>query len=74
MLTRPNFAPVPSLIPLFLNLASRAASTSDGLGTIDLMGNQMTFGPNEEIFGENEPAEYVYQGDQGGCANLQVSS
>jgi CRP-like cAMP-binding protein len=25
------------------------------------MGSQMTFGPNEEIFGEGEPAEYVYK-------------
>ena len=48
-----------------LNPAPRPASTSGGLGTMDLMGSQMTFGPNEEIFGENEPAEYVYKVTKG---------
>jgi CRP-like cAMP-binding protein len=31
------------------------------LGSIELMGAPMNFGRNEEIFGENEPAEYVYK-------------
>src|SRR5262245_17680426 len=29
--------------------------------TIDLMGAPMSFGRNEEIYGENEPAEYLYK-------------
>ena len=36
-------------------------SKNGPLGVLDLMGSQMTFGPNEEIFGENEPADYVYK-------------
>jgi CRP/FNR family nitrogen fixation transcriptional regulator len=29
------------------------------------MASQMTFGPNEEIFGENEPADYAYKVTKG---------
>jgi CRP/FNR family transcriptional regulator, nitrogen fixation regulation protein len=36
-------------------------STHALLGSIELLGAPMTFGRNEEIFGENEPAEYVYK-------------
>jgi hypothetical protein len=37
---------------------------------MEMMGRQMRFGPNEEIFGEGEPAEYVYkvQSDVPPCA------
>src|SRR3974377_1120717 len=31
------------------------------LDQIDLMGAPMTFGRNAEIYGENEPADYVYK-------------
>lgn len=30
-------------------------------GTIEMMGAAMTFGRNVEIYGENEPAEYLYK-------------
>jgi hypothetical protein len=43
----------------YLNSAPRLPSTSGGFGTLELMGSKMTFGPNEEIFGESEPAERV---------------
>jgi CRP/FNR family transcriptional regulator, nitrogen fixation regulation protein len=32
-----------------------------GFGAMEAMGSQMRFGPNEEIFGDGEPAEYVYK-------------
>jgi len=36
------------------------------------MGSQMTFGPNEEIFGENEPAEYVYKVTKGAVRTYKI--
>src|SRR6266481_6160531 len=30
-------------------------------GSIDMMGAPMTFGRNAEIYGENEPADYLYK-------------
>jgi CRP/FNR family nitrogen fixation transcriptional regulator len=45
--TQPHRGPVPS-----------AASQT---GTIELMGACMSFGANAEIYGENEPAEYLYK-------------
>jgi CRP/FNR family nitrogen fixation transcriptional regulator len=42
------------------------------LGALDLMGSQMTFGPNEEIFGENEPAEYVYKVASGAVRTCKI--
>ena len=36
------------------------------------MGSQMTFGPNEEIFGENEPAEYVYKVTSGAVRTYKI--
>src|ERR1700687_2972501 len=44
----------------------------DLLGALDLMGSQMTFGPNEEIFGENEPAEYVYKVTSGAVRTYKI--
>jgi len=32
----------------------------------------MTFGPNEEIFGENEPAEYVYKVTKGAVRTYKI--
>jgi CRP/FNR family transcriptional regulator, nitrogen fixation regulation protein len=42
------------------------------LGAMDLMGSQMTFGANEEIFGENEPAEYVYKVVRGAVRTYKI--
>jgi CRP/FNR family nitrogen fixation transcriptional regulator len=36
------------------------------------MGSQMTFGPNEEIFGENEPAERVYKVTKGAVRTYKI--
>ena len=64
MLTQTQIRTVSAGLP-HLNSAHRSAPTRGGIGTIDLMGSQMTFGPNEEIFGENEPADYVYKVTKG---------
>ena len=37
------------------------AAAPDFAGTIEMMGAAMTFGRNAEIYGENEPAEYLYK-------------
>ena len=54
-------SPSTSTTPSPCVVSRPAASQSGPLGILDLMGTQMTFGPNEEIFGEGEPAEYVYK-------------
>jgi CRP/FNR family nitrogen fixation transcriptional regulator len=36
------------------------------------MGSQMTFGPNEEIFGENEPTERVYKVTKGAVRTYKI--
>jgi len=42
---------------------SRQATGADGTsaGTIELMGARMSFSRNAEIYGENEPADYLYK-------------
>jgi CRP/FNR family nitrogen fixation transcriptional regulator len=45
--TQPRRAPVPSAAP--------------PAGTIELMGACMSFAANAEIYGENEPADYLYK-------------
>ena len=67
MLTQTQLRTVAATQPR-LNVTHRPAPTPrpvptlGGFGAMELMGTQMTFGPNEEIFGENEPA------NPGGCA------
>jgi CRP/FNR family nitrogen fixation transcriptional regulator len=56
----------------YLNSAPRLPSTSGGFGTLELMGSQMTFGPNEEIFGENEPAQRVYKVTKGAVRTYKI--
>jgi CRP/FNR family transcriptional regulator, nitrogen fixation regulation protein len=56
----------------YLNSAPRLPSTSGGFGSLELMGSQMTFGPNEEIFGENEPAERVYKVTKGAVRTYKI--
>jgi CRP-like cAMP-binding protein len=41
--------------------AVRSAPARGGIGAMETMGSQMKFGANAEIFGEGEPAEYVYK-------------
>jgi CRP/FNR family transcriptional regulator, nitrogen fixation regulation protein len=49
-------------------------SPTGSFGTMELMGSQMTFGPNEEIFGEGEPAEYVYKVTKGAVRTYKILS
>jgi CRP-like cAMP-binding protein len=39
---------------------------------MELMGSQMRFGSNEEIYGENEPAEYVYKVIKGAVRTYRI--
>jgi len=57
-----------------LNSAHRSAPIRGSFGAMELMGSQMTFGPNEEIFGENEPAEYVYKVTKGAVRTYKILS
>jgi hypothetical protein len=56
-----------------VNSAHRSVPTRGNFGAMELMGSQMTFGPNEEIFSENEPAEYVYKVVKRRGADIQNS-
>jgi len=49
------------IVHSFPNSARPLAPASGGFGRIEAMASPMTFGPNEEIFGEDEPAEYAYK-------------
>jgi CRP/FNR family nitrogen fixation transcriptional regulator len=55
-----------------LNSARRPAPTLGRFGSMELMGSQMSFGPNEEIFGEDEPAEYVYKVVKGAVRTYKI--
>ena len=41
-------------------------------GAIELMGACMSFAANAEIYGENEPAEYLYKGVSGTVRTYKV--
>jgi CRP/FNR family transcriptional regulator, nitrogen fixation regulation protein len=41
-------------------------------GAMEAMGSQMSFAPNEEIFGECEPAEYVYKVIKGAVRTYKI--
>src|SRR5215472_15897351 len=45
-----------------------------GFGAMEAMGSRMRFGPNEEIFGEGEPAEYVYKVTKGAVRTYRILS
>jgi CRP/FNR family transcriptional regulator, nitrogen fixation regulation protein len=60
-------APTASLPPRY-----PVPAKDDLFGALDLMGSQMTFGPNEEIFGEDEPAEYVYKVASGAVRTYKI--
>jgi CRP/FNR family transcriptional regulator, nitrogen fixation regulation protein len=46
--------------------------TRGGFGAMEAMGSRMSFGPNEEIFGECEPAEYVYKVIKGAVRTYKI--
>jgi CRP/FNR family transcriptional regulator, nitrogen fixation regulation protein len=54
--------------------AVRPAPVRGGIGAMEAMGSQMKFGPNAEIFGEGEPAEYVYKVVKGAVRTCKILS
>ena len=42
------------------------------VGSIDLMGAPMSFGRNSEIYGENEPADYLYKVVRGAVRTYKI--
>jgi len=60
MLTQTDLRTVPVSHSHTSSIA-RSAPVRGGIGAIETMGSQMKFSANAEIFGEDEPAEYVYK-------------
>src|SRR5260370_38426593 len=54
------------------NAIPRPAPGRGGFGAMEAMGSQMRFGPNEEIFGEGEPAEYMYKVTKGAVRTYKI--
>jgi CRP-like cAMP-binding protein len=54
------------------NPMPHSAPVRGGFGAMEVMGSPMRFGPNEEIFGEGEPAEYVYKVTQGAVQTYKI--
>ncbi len=57
-----------------LNSSRPLAPSFGGFEGIEAMASRMTFGPNEEIFGEDEPAEYAYKVIKGVVRTYKVLS
>jgi CRP/FNR family transcriptional regulator, nitrogen fixation regulation protein len=54
------------------NNVPHPAPVGGGFGIMEVMGSQMRFHPNEEIFGEGEPAEYVYKVTKGAVRTYKI--
>ncbi len=54
------------------NASALSAQADRSFGAIEMMGSQMTFGPNEEIFGEGEPSDYVYKVVSGAVRTYRI--
>jgi CRP-like cAMP-binding protein len=57
-----------------MNPAYRAVPMKSHFGAIELMGTPMKFAPNEEIFGESEPVDYVYKVMKGAVRTYKILS
>jgi CRP/FNR family nitrogen fixation transcriptional regulator len=66
MLNQTSIRPVPP-VKMRRNLPARGA-----FGAIELAGSHLRFGSNQEIFGEDEPAEYVYKVVGGAVRNYRI--
>jgi CRP/FNR family nitrogen fixation transcriptional regulator len=55
-----------------MNLAHRPAPIPGSFGAMERIGSQMKFGRNQEIFGENEPTEYVYKVIKGAVRTYKI--
>jgi len=53
--------PVPYAVVAASKTASRPPVAHELIGTMELMGAPMSFARNAEIYGENEPADYLYK-------------
>jgi CRP/FNR family nitrogen fixation transcriptional regulator len=56
----------------YSNVIPCPAPARGAFGAMEAMGSQMKFGPNEEIFGEGEPAEYVYKVVKGAVRTYKI--
>jgi CRP/FNR family transcriptional regulator, nitrogen fixation regulation protein len=54
------------------NAPTPSAQVGRSFGTMEMMGSLMTFGPNEEIFGESEPSDYVYKVVSGAVRTYRI--
>lgn len=50
------------------------APVGGAFGAMELMGSAMRFGANEEIFGDDEPAEYIYKVVSGAVRTYKIMS
>lgn len=75
MLTQTPIENIGSRSSMTRHLRNNVPSTSHALtGSLDLMGAPMTFGRNEEIYGENEPADYLYKVISGSVRTYKILS
>jgi CRP/FNR family transcriptional regulator, nitrogen fixation regulation protein len=56
------------------NATTRPVPVSGGITAMEAMGSRMKFSPNAEIFGEGEPAEYVYKVVTGAVRTCKILS
>jgi len=56
------------------NPALHPIPTGGNISTMVLMGSHMSFGPNEEIFGQSDPAEYAYKVTKGAVRTYKILS
>lgn len=56
------------------NTVAHPVPVSGTIAALAAMGSQMKFGPNAEIFGEGEPAEYVYKVVKGAVRTCKILS
>jgi CRP/FNR family nitrogen fixation transcriptional regulator len=64
----------PAHIPAARMRANVPPSAQAAGGTIETMGTQMSYGRNEEIYGENDPAEYIYKVVGGAVRTYKILS
>jgi CRP/FNR family nitrogen fixation transcriptional regulator len=62
----------PSLIPSLKQRSVRVPPGDERAGSIELMGAVVPFARNSEIFGENEPADYLYKLVSGSVRSYKV--
>jgi CRP-like cAMP-binding protein len=62
----------PSLIQSLKQRSVRVPSGDERAGSIELMGAVVPFARNSEIFGENEPADYLYKLVSGSVRSYKV--